>query len=169
MMRKYIKSEELQKKLIPKQVSIHSIFRTRADFHRWELGCRRLTPGKPYLDAVQQENVDIVTSPIDRIIEDGIRTTDGRIHRLDAIVCATGFDTSFTPAFELRGLKNQNLKMMWSQNPAEAYMGIAVSGFPNYWSEISPTAYHFLTYFNPASSFLGAKYANCEWVAHSMH
>ncbi|KAH6711188.1 hypothetical protein BKA61DRAFT_556177 [Leptodontidium sp. MPI-SDFR-AT-0119] len=122
MMRKYIKSEELQKKLIPK----------------WELGCRRLTPGKPYLDAVQQENVDIVTSPIDRIIEDGIRTTDGRIHRLDAIVCATGFDTSFTPAFELRGLKNQNLKMMWSQNPAEAYMGIAVSGFPNYWTFLGP-------------------------------
>ncbi|PVH71109.1 FAD/NAD(P)-binding domain-containing protein [Cadophora sp. DSE1049] len=122
MMRKSIKSEELQKKLIPK----------------WELGCRRLTPGKPYLDVVQRENVEIVTSHIDKIVEGGIKTVDGRTHHLDAIVCATGFDTSFTPAFELHGLKNQNLRMMWSQSPAEAYMGLAVSGFPNYWTFLGP-------------------------------
>ncbi|KAH7383532.1 hypothetical protein BKA64DRAFT_160741 [Cadophora sp. MPI-SDFR-AT-0126] len=122
MMRDSIKSKELQKKLIPE----------------WELGCRRLTPGKPYLDAVQRENVEIVTSHIDQIVEDGIKTVDGKTHHLDAIVCATGFDTSFTPAFELTGLKNQNLRIMWSQKPAEAYMGLAVSGFPNYWTFLGP-------------------------------
>lgn len=65
---------------------------------------------------------------------------DGTIHHLDAIVCATGFDTSFTPAFELYGLKEQNLKRLWSESPAEAYMGLAVSGFPNYWSQ-NPLVY----------------------------
>ncbi|KAH8684375.1 hypothetical protein BGZ60DRAFT_397427 [Tricladium varicosporioides] len=122
MMRKSITSKELQEKLIPK----------------WELGCRRLTPGKPYLDAIQQENVSIVTSQIQRIVENGIETADGEIHHLDAIVCATGFDTSFTPAFDLYGLDNHNLRQIWATKHAEAYMGLAVSGFPNYWTFLGP-------------------------------
>lgn len=101
----------------------------------WELGCRRLTPGKPYLDAVQKGNVSICTTSIECIETEGIKTSDGQLHHLDAIVCATGFDTSFTPSFELHGIDNLNLRALWSQRPAEAYMGLAVSGFPNYWSK----------------------------------
>jgi cation diffusion facilitator CzcD-associated flavoprotein CzcO len=85
---------------------------------------------------VQQKNTKIVTSGIQRIVEDGIRTLDGKLHKLDAIICATGFNTSFTPPFDLWGLQEGNLKTMWKNNPAEAYMGLAVSGFPNYWSEL---------------------------------
>jgi cation diffusion facilitator CzcD-associated flavoprotein CzcO len=103
--------------------------------HRWELGCRRLTPGRPYLEAIQQDNVSIVTTSIQGIVENGIETSDGEIHQLDAIVCATGFDTSFVPGFDLFGIDDRNLRSMWAKSHAEAYMGLAVSGFPNYWSK----------------------------------
>ncbi|KAH8589597.1 hypothetical protein B0O99DRAFT_636547 [Bisporella sp. PMI_857] len=122
MMRKSIKSTELQEKLIPK----------------WELGCRRLTPGRPYLEAIQQDNVSIVTTSIQGIVENGIETSDGEIHQLDAIVCATGFDTSFVPGFDLFGIDDRNLRSMWAKSHAEAYMGLAVSGFPNYWTFLGP-------------------------------
>lgn len=94
-----------------------------------------MTPGKPYLDAIQRDNVSVVISPIQRIVENGIETADGEIHQVDAIVCATGFNTSFTPAFDIYGLDNRSLRLIWAERHAEAYMGLAVSGFPNYWSE----------------------------------
>jgi cation diffusion facilitator CzcD-associated flavoprotein CzcO len=103
---------------------------------RWELGCRRLTPGRPYLDAVQEKNVEIVTEGIESICNKGIRTKDGRLHEVDAIVCATGFHTSFTPSFQLRGLGGEDLGKKWASKPAEAYMGLAVAKYPNYWSKL---------------------------------
>lgn len=123
---------------------------------RWELGCRRLTPGKPYLDAIQRDNVSVVTSPIQRIVEQGIETADGQIHHIDAIVCATGFDTSFIPAFAMYGLDNRNLQLLWAEQHAAAYMGLAVSGFPNYWSKPGPFQNSFkLTYTHVLFSISG--------------
>lgn len=40
--------------------------------------CRRLTPGPGYLEALTAENVDYVTSPIEKFTRTGIQTTDGR-------------------------------------------------------------------------------------------
>ncbi|KAL2858523.1 flavin-binding monooxygenase [Aspergillus pseudoustus] len=121
-MREAIISPELQHKLIPD----------------WELGCRRITPGRPYLEAVQELNVEIERSPIDRITESGIHTSDGVIHELDAIVCATGFDTSFRPRYPIIGRNRVDLRDLWGAQTPEAYLGLAVSGFPNYFTVLGP-------------------------------
>ncbi|KPI36866.1 putative sterigmatocystin biosynthesis monooxygenase stcW [Cyphellophora attinorum] len=115
-------SPELQEKLIPK----------------WELGCRRPTPGKPYLEAVQQKNVHVERVPIESICESGILTTDGKMHKLDVLVCATGFDTSFHGRYRIAGRGGRTLKELWSQSGPEAYFGLTVAGLPNYFTLLGP-------------------------------
>lgn len=56
----------------------------------WPFGCRRLSPGDGYLEALQEENV----SPVFSLVI-GVEDAEGRSYKVDAILCATGFDTSW--------------------------------------------------------------------------
>src|SRR3546814_18498603 len=53
--------------------------------------CKRLVISDRFYDAVQQPTADLVTSPIERIEPEGVRTADGVLHDLDVLVLATGF------------------------------------------------------------------------------
>ena len=55
-------------------------------------GCRRLTPGPGYLEALVEDNVDFVGTGISRVTEKGLMDNDGNFHEVDAIIYATGFD-----------------------------------------------------------------------------
>lgn len=57
---------------------------------KYELGCRRITPGTGYLEAFTQPNVKLENSEISQITSSGIQTKDGNFHEFDVIVCATG-------------------------------------------------------------------------------
>ncbi|KAL6251201.1 hypothetical protein RBB50_001409 [Rhinocladiella similis] len=94
-------------------------------------GCRRLTPGPGYLEALIQDNVDFVTTPIEKVTENGILTSDGKEYKVDAIACATGFDTSFMPQFPIVGRNGTSISDAWSHH-ASAYMSHSVPEFPNY-------------------------------------
>lgn len=122
-MREIIKSPALQEKLIPS----------------WELGCRRVTPSLPFLKAVQEDNVQVIRSGMERITQDGVETVDGISHPCDVLICATGFDTSFIPRFNIIGRGQRSLGDVWKSNGTpEAYMGLAVAGFPNYFTFLGP-------------------------------
>lgn len=56
---------------------------------------------------------------------------DGTIIQVDALICATGFDTSFRPAFPVIGQEGKDLRDVWKEEP-RAYLSVAASGFPNY-------------------------------------
>jgi cation diffusion facilitator CzcD-associated flavoprotein CzcO len=105
---------------------------------------RRFTPGHGYLEALVADNAEVVTSEIDEISEGGLLTRDGKHHKVDIIVCATGFNTSFKPNFVLigttlsvfcliKGRHGTNLQDVW-KDEAKSYLSLAVSGFPNYFS-----------------------------------
>lgn len=55
-------------------------------------GCRRLTPGPGYLEALVEDNVNVVTTGVKRVAETGIYDEHGDFHQVDAIIYATGFD-----------------------------------------------------------------------------
>jgi cation diffusion facilitator CzcD-associated flavoprotein CzcO len=55
-------------------------------------GCRRLTPGPGYLEALLEENVEFIGTGIANVTETGILDMNGDFHEVDAIICATGFD-----------------------------------------------------------------------------
>lgn len=50
-----------------------------------------------------EDNAEVVTEEIVEVMENGLRTQDGKFYEVDAIVCATGFYTSFAPPFSLIG------------------------------------------------------------------
>lgn len=102
-------------------------------------GCRRLTPGPGYLEALTQPNVSFVTSAIIRISETAVHTSDGATHELDALICATGFKTSAPPPFAVIGANGIPLTKKW-ENRATTYLSHSVSGFPNMFSMLGPNA-----------------------------
>jgi cation diffusion facilitator CzcD-associated flavoprotein CzcO len=95
------------------------------------VGCRRLTPGTGYLEALRKPSVRVVTQGIKRIVPEGVETVEGELIKLDSIMCATGFDVSFTPQFPIVG-RDGNLQDIWQAVRPRAYMSCAVPGIPNY-------------------------------------
>jgi cation diffusion facilitator CzcD-associated flavoprotein CzcO len=101
--------------------------------------CRRLTPGPGYLEALVEPNVDVISTEIREIVEDGIITEDG-IHRpVEAIMCATGFDTSFTPRYPIYGINNLALSEKWKTTPS-TYLSITADQFPNFFVYLGPNS-----------------------------
>ncbi|KAK5051557.1 hypothetical protein LTR84_003209 [Exophiala bonariae] len=105
------------------------------------VGCRRLTPGQGFLEALRAPNVEVVTSETERAVADGLITTDGLLLKVDAIVCATGFDTSCRPRFRLVGEDAVDLAELWkNSDDVEAYLALGIPRFPNYFMFIGPNA-----------------------------
>ncbi|KAH8695551.1 hypothetical protein BGW36DRAFT_418250 [Talaromyces proteolyticus] len=104
------------------------------------LGCRRLTPGPGFLEAIVQDNVEMRWDDIDVITERGIKTRSGSELEYDVIVCATGFDTTFKPAFPLVGRNGINMAEKWEVDQPKAYFSTCVPDFPNYFCFVGPNA-----------------------------
>lgn len=64
-------------------------------------GCRRLTPGPGFLEALTEDNVDFISTPIKRVSPNGIELSNGRMVELDVLVCATGFNAAGAPPFSV--------------------------------------------------------------------
>ncbi|KAL4865147.1 hypothetical protein BDV12DRAFT_211218 [Aspergillus spectabilis] len=101
-------------------------------------GCRRITPGDPYMEAIQQPNVDVHFTAVASCTEDGVVGADGVERKIDTIVCATGFDNTYRPQFPTIGRNGVDLREKWTKSP-EAYLGLAVPAMPNYITFIGPS------------------------------
>jgi cation diffusion facilitator CzcD-associated flavoprotein CzcO len=119
-MKALIADESLQSKLIPS----------------FEVGCRRINPGEPYLAALQKSNVQPLFDRIEKISPAGV-VVAGVEHPADILIAATGFNTSFLPRFPIIGRNDVNLQDLWSKEPV-SYMGTGVAGFPNYLVFLGP-------------------------------
>jgi hypothetical protein len=103
----------------------------------WKVGCRRLTPGVGYLEALGKENVEVVYGEINEITEKGCRCDNGQEYPVDVLICATGFNTSFKPRFPVVGPSGANLQDKWATE-AHSYFGLAAADFPNYLIFLGP-------------------------------
>ncbi|MGB1222423.1 MAG: flavin-containing monooxygenase, partial [Alcanivoracaceae bacterium] len=106
----------------------------------YRIGCKRVLMSSDYYPALQKENCKLVTWPIDRITEGGIRTAEGVEHRFDAIVCATGFEVSHqgTP-YPVTGIGGRELAKDWSGG-AQAYKSVNITGYPNLFLTFGPNS-----------------------------
>ncbi|RKP52650.1 flavin-containing monooxygenase [Trinickia fusca] len=103
------------------------------------LGCKRVLLSSDYYPALTQPNVDVVTTPIREIVADGVVTSDGTHHRVDAIICGTGFQVNDAGApFTVIGAHGADLDARWRSVGPEAYLGTSVAGFPNFFMMIGP-------------------------------
>lgn len=105
--------------------------------------CRRLTPGPGYLEALTQENVSYIPTRIEKFTETGIQTTDGIHREVDAIICSTGADISFSSAFPIIAY-GIDLQHAWRPegNPGfpDSYLAIAAPNYPNLLFLLGPNA-----------------------------
>ena len=119
--RKKVKDPDLRAKLTPD----------------YPIGCKRVLLSDDYYEALQRENVNLVTTPIRRIVPQGIELEDGRVVESDILVYATGFKaTEFMPGLELEGLGGARLSE-WRRRP-RAYKGITVGDMPNAFFLLGP-------------------------------
>jgi cation diffusion facilitator CzcD-associated flavoprotein CzcO len=102
------------------------------------MGCKRVVFSTDWYPALARPNVDLVTEPVERIVAGGVRTADGTIRHADVIVYGTGFKTlDFLAPMEVTGLRGRRLGEAWHDG-AEAYLGISVAGFPNFFMLYGP-------------------------------
>lgn len=55
-------------------------------------GCRRITPGPGFLEALVEDNVEVVSSGVKQVTDSGLYDDNSNFHKVDAIIYATGFD-----------------------------------------------------------------------------
>lgn len=97
----------------------------------YEIGCKRVLISNDFYPALTRPNVELVTEAITRMTPQGVVDATGRLHEADVVIYATGFETkSFAGETAITGMGGVSLADAWKDGP-EAYLGIAVSGFPN--------------------------------------
>ncbi|KAH6669627.1 hypothetical protein F5X68DRAFT_224942 [Plectosphaerella plurivora] len=99
-----------------------------------DLYARRPLCDTGYYQIFNRENVDIIDlreTLIESIEPEGIRTTEGSLHKLDVLIFATGFDAidgSYL-RINIRGRGGKTIKEHWSSGPT-AYGAGAFANFP---------------------------------------
>jgi 4-hydroxyacetophenone monooxygenase len=107
------------------------------------LSARRVIVDPEYsvLDAIQRDNVTLVTDGIRRINRTGIEDTNGTQHDVDVIVYATGFHaTEYLFPMKITGRGGQTIEELWAKDGARAYVSCMMPGFPNLWSVYGPNS-----------------------------
>ena len=86
-------------------------------------------------------NVALVTTPIRRITQDGIVTSDGTVRSADIIVHSTGFKvTEMAARLNITGRHGRSLSDVWAEDNPTAYLGLTVPGFPNFFCMLGPNS-----------------------------
>jgi cation diffusion facilitator CzcD-associated flavoprotein CzcO len=99
---------------------------------------KRLLISDDYYPTLNRPNVEVVTSGIERLTEDAVVMRDGRVLAVDCVILATGFETtSFLAPMAIAGRGGRVLHEEW-RGGARAYLGLTVSGFPNFFMMYGP-------------------------------
>jgi cation diffusion facilitator CzcD-associated flavoprotein CzcO len=117
------------------------------------IGCKRLCVDTDYWATFNRPNVmlvDVSGSPIKEMTQKGV-AVGGREYEVDAIVFATGFDamTGALLDIDIRGRGGRALKDKWAAVPRN-YLGLAVAGFPNFFTITGPGSPSVFTNMLPA-------------------
>ena len=104
----------------------------------YPVGCRRILICDDFYPCLEEPHVDLVTDHIAKITPSGIETKDGTDREFDVLVFATGFETTgWHWSVDVIGQGGQSIEAAWANGP-EAYLGITVSGFPNFFVLYGP-------------------------------
>ena len=102
------------------------------------MGCKRVLFSNEWYPTLARSNVHLVTDPIERIAAEGVVTAGGEVRQADVIIYGTGFQTlDFLAPMSITGTSGRELNQAWTEG-AHAYLGITISGFPNFFMLYGP-------------------------------
>jgi len=105
----------------------------------FRIGCKRMLISNDYYPALGRENVDVVTDGIAEIRAGSIVTAGGAEREVDAIVVATGFHVTDSPAYEtITGRDGRTLAEVFSESGQQGYKGSAIANYPNMFFLLGP-------------------------------
>jgi cation diffusion facilitator CzcD-associated flavoprotein CzcO len=117
-----VKNEALRERLTP----------------NYRLGCKRVLLSNDFYPAMDRVNVELVTERIEEVRSGSMVAADAVERQVDCIIFATGFAaTDFLVPMKVTGLHGQDLHQSWKSG-AEAYLGMTVAGFPNFFMLYGP-------------------------------
>jgi cation diffusion facilitator CzcD-associated flavoprotein CzcO len=117
---------------------------------RYAVGCKRPGFHNTYLSTYNRDNVELVTEPIHEVTGSGVVTTDGAVRDVDVLILATGFkvmDVDSIPTFPVTGAHGRSLAEFWTERRLQAYEGVSIPGFPNFFTVMGPYGYVGSSYF----------------------
>lgn len=92
-----------------------------------------------WFEMLARDNVELVTCGIDHVEPGGIVASDGTFHPADMIVYATGFKTTeILSNIRIIGRGGVDLRDVWGEDDARAYLGITMPSFPNFFMMYGP-------------------------------
>lgn len=116
-------------------------------------GTRRVPLNSGYFEAFNRPNVQLVNlrkTPAERVTPEGIITSDGKEHKLDVLICATGFDAvtgAFNaidwhakdgrPLIATRETKDGE-RAIWPDHRPHTFLGVTVPALPNMFLVLGP-------------------------------
>ncbi len=104
----------------------------------YPVGCKRILVSDDYFQAFARPNVELVTSAITSISSSGVEAADEVSRPVDVIIYGTGFEaTEFLSGLDVYGSGGVSLQQAWAEG-AEAYRGVSVAGFPNFFMLYGP-------------------------------
>ncbi|WP_186628059.1 NAD(P)/FAD-dependent oxidoreductase [Rhodococcus sp. BP22] len=120
---KGIKDKSLRKKVTP----------------NFRIGCKRMLISNTYYPALDRANVDLVTDGIREVRAHSIVSTDGTERPIDALIVATGFHVTDSPAYQgIYGKNGESLAQTFEKEGQQGYKGAAISNFPNMFFLVGP-------------------------------
>lgn len=125
-LRKNVKDEKIREQLTPK----------------YGIVCIRGGLAGSYLKVFNRDNVELLTTGIDSITPNGIRTKDGVERPVDALILATGYEVfsdpeSYRPGTVI-GRDGFDLGTFYNTEGLKAYYSTSVSGVPNRFIVVGP-------------------------------
>lgn len=116
-------------------------------------GTRRVPLNSGYFEAFNRPNVQLVNlrkTPAERVTPEGIITSDGKEHKLDVLICATGFDavTGAFNAIDWHAKDGRPLiatsetkdgeRAIWPDHRPHTFLGVTVPALPNMFLVLGP-------------------------------
>lgn len=122
---------------------IDKVFHDRPDLGKlvmpnYPIGGKRIVRDSNFYPALLRDNVELVPHAVTKVTKTGIVDDTGTQREVDIIVMCTGFQpANFLATFEVVGRGGVTIHQAWNGTP-EAYLGLTVAGFPNFYMMYGP-------------------------------
>ncbi|MGW0022859.1 flavin-containing monooxygenase [Rhodococcus sp. NPDC003383] len=102
---------------------------------------RRPVVDNNWYASLTRNNVELVTTPIERMTDTAIVTADGETRETELVIAAVGFQTEkYIWPTQYFGLGGVTLEDVWTAQGAQAHLGMTVPGFPNMFMLYGPNS-----------------------------